>query len=499
MTATADAADTGNGHITGFGTKPYRSYVLVALTLIYTLNFIDRTVITVVAQPIINTFSLSDAQWGLLTGPPFALFYALMGIPIAMWADRGNRVFIIALCVIIWSVMTVLCGLAASFIWLLLFRVGVAIGEAGCTPPANSIITDYYPPKSRANAIGIYSMGVTIGGVMAQLFGGALAGLQGADFGNFLSSIGLGGLFSGINWAEVEGWRLVFVIVGAPGVLIALILWMTTREPPRGYSDPKGKTPVEKAGFFEAFKEFGAKPTFWSLSLGAAFVAFVGYGLISFQAPFLMRVHGVSVSEAAIRYGAPLAAVAAFGTFLGGFLSEKFTPRFPAIVAWLPGVGLLIAIPAYIAAFLTPSLTMAFWMWVIAAIAHYAYLGAQYTVSTAIVSPRSRATTVSVLLLIVSLIGNGLGPMFTGMMSSAFMGGIIKKNGLEEAFATFNPGLCAGRMAEIGEMGPALCSAYAEGLRQSMVATVIFLVIAAAFYFLASRTFLKDRWSPATD
>jgi MFS family permease len=285
MTATADAADTGNGHITGFGTKPYRSYVLIALTLIYTLNFIDRTVITVVAQPIINTFSLSDAQWGLLTGPPFALFYALMGIPIAMWADRGNRVFIIALCVVVWSVMTVLCGLAASFIWLLLFRVGVAIGEAGCTPPANSIITDYYPPKSRANAIGIYSMGVTIGGVMAQLFGGALAGLQGADFGNFLSSIGLGGLFSGINWEEVEGWRLVFVIVGAPGVLVALILWLTTREPPRGYSDPKGKTPIEKAGFFEAFKEFGAKPTFWSLSLGAAFVAFVGYGLISFQAP----------------------------------------------------------------------------------------------------------------------------------------------------------------------------------------------------------------------
>lgn len=211
-----------------------------------------------------------------------------------------------------------------------------------------------------------------------------------------------------------------------------------------------------------------------------------------------MRVHGVSVSEAAIRYGAPLAAVAAFGTFLGGFLSEKLSTRFPAVVAWLPGVGLLVAIPAYIAAFTTPSLTVAFWMWVIAAIAHYAYLGAQYTVSTAIVSPRSRATTVSVLLLIVSLIGNGLGPMFTGMMSSAFMGGIIRKNGLEEAFTTFNPGFCASRMAELGDLGPALCSAYAEGLRQSMVATVLFFVVAAAFYFLASRTFLKDRWSPAT-
>lgn len=497
MTATAATADSANGHITGFGSKGYRSYVLIALTLIYTLNFIDRTVITVVAQPIINTFSLSDGQWGLLTGPPFALFYALMGIPIAMWADRGNRVFIIALCVIIWSVMTVACGLAASFLWLLVFRIGVAIGEAGCTPPANSIITDYYPPKSRANAIGIYSMGVTIGGVLAQVFGGQLASLQGETFGGWMNAIGLGGLFSGIDWATVEGWRLVFVIVGAPGILVALILLFTAKEPPRGFSDPKSTVP-DKAGFFEAFKEFGAKPTFWTLSLGAAFVAFVGYGLISFQAPFLMRVHGVSVAEAAIQYGAPLAAFAALGTFLGGFLSEKLSDRFPSVAAWLPGVGLLIAIPAYVLAFLSPTLTMAFWLWVIAAIAHYAYLGAQYTVSTAIVSPRSRATTVSVMLLIISLIGNGVGPLFTGMMSTSFMNNIVRQKGLQEAFLSFDPKLCAGKVADIGVNGPALCSAYSEGLRQSMVATVIFLVIAAAFYFMAARTFQKDRWTPAT-
>jgi ABC-type phosphate/phosphonate transport system permease subunit len=141
---------------------------------------------------------------------------------------------------------------------------------------------------------------------------------------------------------------------------------------------------------------------------------------------------------------------------------------------------------------------MAFWLWVIAAIAHYAYLGAQYTVSTSIVSPRSRATTVSVMLLIISLIGNGIGPLFTGMMSSAFMGGIVKKAGLEAEFAEFNPGFCAGRLAELGESGPALCSAYAEGLRMSMVATVMFLILAAVFYFLAARTYQKDRWSPAT-
>ncbi|MBU1289460.1 MAG: MFS transporter, partial [Alphaproteobacteria bacterium] len=135
MSDTTAGNSVPNGQVTGFGTKGYRSYVLIALMLIYTLNFIDRTLISVVAQPIINTFSLNDTQWGLLSGPPFALFYALMGIPIAMWADRSNRVMVIALCVIVWSIMTALCGMATAFVWLLLFRVGVAIGEAGCTPP----------------------------------------------------------------------------------------------------------------------------------------------------------------------------------------------------------------------------------------------------------------------------------------------------------------------------------------------------------------------------
>lgn len=481
------------GHITGFGSRGYRMYVLLSLMVVYTLNFIDRTVLTVVAQPIINSFGLDDAQWGLLNGPPFALFYALMGIPIAMWADRGNRVFIIGLCIIIWSVMTALCGIAAGFVWLLLFRVGVAIGEAGCTPPANSLVTDYFPPKSRANALGIYSMGVTLGGVLAQLFGGTIASIKGPDMGAWLHGLGLGFLFDHLNWETVEGWRIAFVAIGTPGVIIALLLWFTAKEPPRGYSDPPSAH-VEKAGFFEAFREFSSKPTFWSLSFGAAFVAFVGYGLITFQAPFLMRVHGVSVHEAAVNYGAPLAAVAAFGTFMGGFLSEKLAHRFPSVAAWLPGVGLLIAIPAYTAAFLSASLSTAFALWVIAAIAHYAYLGAQYTVGTAIVSPRSRATTISVMLLIIALIGNGVGPLFTGWMSKHFMTQSITRQGFADQLASFEPKFCGPNVAELGDAGPAMCSAYAEGLRHSMIATVMVFLIAAACYFLAAVTFQRDQY-----
>ena len=200
--------------------------MLLLLMLVYTLNFIDRTLIAVVAQPIIDSFGLTDAQWGLLYGPPFAIFYALMGLPIALWADRGNRVKIIAVCIVLWSLMTALCGLAAGFLALLAFRIGVAVGEAGCTPPANSIIGDYFIARKRATAIGIYSMGVTLGGVLANLFGGPLAQMEGAEVGAWVAGIGLGGLFGWLDWSSVEGWRIAFVAVGLPGIAVALWVYI---------------------------------------------------------------------------------------------------------------------------------------------------------------------------------------------------------------------------------------------------------------------------------
>ena len=167
--ATLERDEKTDGHLTGYRSKAYRTYVLVALTLVYTLNFIDRNLIGILAEPIIVSFSLSDTQFGILAGWPFAIFYAALGLPIAMAADRYNRVKIISICIILWSIMTALCGLALGFLTLVLFRIGVAVGEAGCTPPANSIIGDYYPAKHRATALGIYSMGVTLGAVMAYL------------------------------------------------------------------------------------------------------------------------------------------------------------------------------------------------------------------------------------------------------------------------------------------------------------------------------------------
>ena len=212
------------GHLTGYGSASYRHYVLVLLMLVYTLNFIDRTLIAVVAQPIIESFQLTDAQWGLLYGPPFAIFYAIMGLPIALWADRSNRVNIIALCIVLWSIMTALCGVAMGFVSLLMFRIGVAIGEAGCTPPANSLIGDYFIARKRATALGVYSMGVTLGAVMANVFGGPIAQMKGTDVGAWLNGAGLRWLFGGLDWINIEGWRVAFVVVGLPGVLVALLV-----------------------------------------------------------------------------------------------------------------------------------------------------------------------------------------------------------------------------------------------------------------------------------
>lgn len=479
---TADAAD---GHITGYGSKRYRTYVLLVLMVVYTLNFIDRNLIGVLAEPIIQTFNLSDTQFGLLASWPFAIFYAVMGLPIAMAADRFNRVNIIAICIVLWSVMTALCGVAAGFITLMLFRIGVAVGEAGCTPPANSIIGDYYPAQHRATALGIYGMGVTLGGVLAYIFGGPLAELSGPAFSNWLGSIGVGGLFSGIDWQNVEGWRIAFVVIGLPGVFIGALLLWTVKEPPRGYSDPPGTPRVDKPSTKETMQELYSKTSFWWMASGAALVAFVGYGLFTFQIPFLIREHGLGVREASINFGAPLSAVAAVGTFLGGYLTDKFSHRFKTAVAIIPAIGLVLAVPLYIIAFYASSLTVVFVVWALAAVCHYAYLGAQYNIGQGVVSARSRATAIAILLIIVSIIGNGIGPQFVGIMSDVFTGMSLSGEGLSASICAANEGLSDDQLASCAEGRSA-------GLKQSISVTTLWFFVAAFCFYMSSRYLEKD-------
>nr|WP_277344139.1 MFS transporter [Paraglaciecola sp. 20A4] len=458
--------------------------------MVYILNFVDRTIIAVVAQPIINSFNLTDSEWGLLTGPPFAIFYAFMGLPIALWADRSNRVKLIALCIVIWSIMTVLCGFAVGFLTLLLFRIGVAIGEAGCTPAATSIIGDYFVAHKRAKALATYSMGVMLGGVLANLLGGPIAQMQGADVGLWISNMGLGGLFSAVDWVNLEGWRVAFFVIGLPGVLVAFILLLTVKEPPRGHSDPSEEMTEQQAHWTDVFRELKKKPSFWWAIIGGSLVAFVSYGVMGFQAPFLMREHGLDVSEAALYFGAPLACFAAIGTFLGGYITEKLTPRIPNATALVPAVGLLIAVPFYIAAFHLDDLTSIFICWGIAVLVHFTYLSAGYTIAQGVVTAKNRATAIAVALILWSLIGNGIGPYFVGFASDFSMNYHLLNS---EFSAYLTPKICKAMDSNLAAEQIAVCAeASSLGLKQAMSLSACWLILAAGCYLMASRTVRQD-------
>ncbi|MBM4219003.1 MAG: MFS transporter [Gammaproteobacteria bacterium] len=387
----------------GFGTPGYRAYVLNMLLLVYVLNFVDRGLLAVVARPLKAEIEISDTAWGLLTGFGFALLYTTAGIPIARLAETRNRVWIMAVCLAFWSLMTVASGLAAdiavggfviSGFWVLLVcRIGVGLGEAGGTPPANSLIADYFPPRRRPAAIGYYAMGVTLGTLLANLVGGPVA-----------------------DWF---GWRAAFLILGLPGVAVAVVLVLTTREPPRGYTDPPHMPRPAEVSLRDGWNELLSRPAYWWMTAGATIAAFCGYAIVSFQALYLQRSFDLTAGEAALQFSAPAAAAGALGTWLMGQTASALGERTPGAVAWLAAAGLLAAIPFYFLAFTASSLWVCAVSLSLAYFVKYGYIGAQFTITQGVVSMRVRATATAVLLFIVNLVGYGLGPLFAGIVSDA--------------------------------------------------------------------------------
>ncbi len=461
--SSASAATFGSP-TTGYGTKSYRSYVLFSLLLVYTFNFIDRILIGVVAEPLIQEFQLLDWQFGLLSGFGFALLYTIMGIPIARLAERWNRVAIISICLALWSLMTALCGFATSFWMLLLFRIGVGIGEAGCTPPANSLIADYFIPRTRSTALGIYAMGVTLGGVLANLFGGPIA--------------------------EALSWRDAFIYLGVPGIMFAVIFRMTIKEPPRGFTDPPDAPKIERAGFGEALRELASKTTFWTMTAGATFAAFIGYGVQNFQSPYLQRNLDLSVGEAAVQFNVPIGLASAFGTFLLGWIVEKIAPRHPNAIAWLPGLGLLLAVPFYVVGFNTDTPWLALVCLCIAGLVKYGYLTAQYSIGQGVVNMRTRATAIAILLFVVNLLGYGLGPLFVGFVSDLTIGQVLSASQFAD---TLTLTACKGDLSGLTDAQVTLCAdANASGMRVAMTTVSLLYIAASAFFFLSARTLQKD-------
>jgi len=476
-----------------YGSASYRWYVLITLTAIYTLNFIDRALLGVLAQAVISTFGLSDAQFGFLAGPPFALFYALMGIPIALAADRYNRVTIISVCIALWSLMTALCGFATGFLFLLIARIGVAIGEAGSTPPSNSLIGDYYRASGRAKALAIFSTGVMLGNTLAYLIGGPLGQMSDEAVNEVLGIFGLGDLPIWFGWGSDYGWRFAFIALGVPGLIFALIVWLTVREPPRGYSDPPGLPQPEKTAMSATLRILLTKRSYWYMTAGASLVAMAGYGFVSFQAPLMQRLHGLAPGEFALQFGVPLSVAGAFATLLAGYVTDRLNRRTVRAVAILPAVTLMLATPLYIAAFNQPTerLDLSLALWLAAALLHYGYLGAQYTIGQGVVPAASRASAIAIMLFLIAVVGNGLGPQIVGLLSDGFMRAALESSGAAD---TLTAAACNPKAAALLDPeSQRICSqAYALGLQNSMSLTALLLVPSAWCFYMSSRTLDRE-------
>ena len=374
-------------------TDGQRNYSVGLLIVVYTFAFIDRNIVNVLLQPISVEFGLSDTQLGFFGGTAFGIFYATLGLPIARIADRVPRKRIIAIALAFWSAMTALQAAAVGFWSLAITRVFVGVGEAGCSPPAHSMISDMHSPERRARALAIYAFGIPIGGSL--------------------------GIFIGSWMRELFGWREAFLVVGLPGIVLSLIVMATLREPTRGYWEGGVATqkaaPQESLG--DVFRFLSKLPSFWHLAFAGSLHAFYGYGAASFSPVFFERSHQMAPTD----YGNIAAIIGltsgVFGTFLGGYLGDRFGARDVRSYSWVPGIGSVVSIPFVFAVYLAPNAEIALGISFISAVAGGLYLGPTFAITQAIMPPRMRAQAAAVLLLVLNLIGLGLGPQFVGIFS----------------------------------------------------------------------------------
>lgn len=369
----------------------YRWYALGVLTVVYIFNFIDRQILVILQESIKNDLNLSDTQLGLLSGISFALFYVTLGIPIARYADKANRRNVVAIAIAAWSFMTALSGAAQNYIQLLLARIGVAVGEAGGSPPAHSMISDIFPPAQRATALSIYSMGINFGVLIGFVIGGWVN-----------------------DWL---GWRWVFVIIGVPGILWALVVRFTLQEPRRGYSE-KVLTVADAPPMMSVFALMWARKSFRHLSLAAGLHAFVGYGVGQWIASFFIRSYDLtSTGEIATWLGLISGTAGAAGTFFGGYVCDTLGVKDRRWYVWMPAIATLVAVPFSLTVYLLNAYYLALVIYMVPVFLGAMYLGPTIAMTHGLVSLRMRALASSILFFVLNLIGLGLGPLLTGMLS----------------------------------------------------------------------------------
>ena len=373
----------------------YWYYVLGVLTVCYVANTVDRSQILAASlEAIKREFGASDFQMGMLTGLPFAVFYSTMGIPIAALADRWSRRSVLAFAVAGWSAMTALFGMSVNFAMLFAARIGTAIGEAGGSPPSHSLISNYFPKLRRGTAFSIFALAVPIGTSLGAAIGG---------WGN-----------------QHIGWRNTFMLVGFPGILLALVVRFTVIEPPRGYADRASsrQSKAQVPGMFEVLGFLWARPSFRHMCLATALHSVVWYAAGAFNNAFLQRSHGMTAAQAGY-WISTFAAVGGLGTFLGGFTADRLGTRHNdrRWYLWVPAVATLVAVPFQFLTYLSTDRSIALpafgAMMCMAAV----FFGPSFAITQALAPLRMRSVATSLLLFVQTLIGQGVGPSIAGLIS----------------------------------------------------------------------------------
>lgn len=368
-------------------------FALTTLSVVYAVNLLDRQILSMLLVPIKADLGISDTALGFLTGTSFALFYASAGIPIARWADRGTRTHVIALGLVVWSVATAACGLARSFAQLAVARVCVGVGEAAGSPPAHSLISDFFPPERRARSIALYSMGASVG-------------------------IGLGYALGG--WlSDRFGWRLTFLLVGLPGILLAVVVRFGMREPPRGGSE--GRVPVgEQPPVGASLRMLCGIPSYRQICIATSLYNLASYGFMMWIPTFLVRVHDMGRTESGAWLGLIAASCGLAGAYTGGFLADLGAKTDRRWLCWLPACAGLATTPFIFAFLLVDSGPLAVLCYAPIAFLSATWSGPTYAAVQGLVPLRMRAMASAVLLFALNLIGLGLGPQFVGVLNDVF-------------------------------------------------------------------------------
>lgn len=431
---------------TGQVSAAYRKYVMGLLLGIYIINFIDRQVVNILAEAIKRDLALADWQLGLMGGLAFAVLYTILGLPVAILAERKDRSVIISIAIAVWSACTAACGLAQNFVQLVLARIGVGIGEAGCTPPAHSLIIDYAPKEKRGSALALYGMGAPLGGLFGMAFGGMIA--------------------------DAYGWRMAFFIAGVPGLIFAVLTFLTLKDPRKAERMKAAREKLQKKGVTirDTIIALAKRPSYYWATAGITIKAFISVGYSLFMASFFLRNHPDEVARFAaaiglesmgflgLTIGLMSGGFGAMGMWLGGQLSDRLGGRDVRWNMYICMISALAFIPPFIFAMTTGSLALALIAMALNSLLSSLHYGPGISSMLSVAPPNMRAPASAIQLFIANLVSLGLGPLAVGLLSDAFA-------------------------VSMGE---------ADGLRWALMVSSLLGLIAAYAFWIASRTLERD-------